>query len=127
MGEVVRFPDLSGEQLDQAILRHVLAGVADAGGAETAGTAAVGSTHPVAGECKLAKERLSAETATVIPVQLPTATSDVRLTRSELEGLLTEPLAGFFDALGDLLESNRIPATALSAVATVGGVRPSRY
>jgi hypothetical protein len=121
IGEVVRYADLSGEQIDQAVLRHVLADLSDAGGTETAGTAAVGALTRLRSECKLAKERLSAETATVIPVQLPTATSDVRLTRSELEALMAEPLAGFFDALGDLLENNRIPAASLTAVATVGG------
>ncbi len=121
IGEVLRYGDLSGEQIDQAVLNHVLAGLADAGDADPAGTAAVGSLTRLRGECRAAKERLSAETATTIPVELPGSVSDVRVTRAELESLLDQPLAGFLDALGDMLERNRIPVASLSAVATVGG------
>ena len=60
-------------------------------------------------------------TSTVIPVQLPSSRSDVRLTRAELERLIDEPLGGFLDALGDVLERNRIPVASLAAVATTGG------
>ena len=103
------------------VLNHVLAGLADADDADPAGTAAVGSLTRLRGECRAAKERLSAETATIIPVELPGSVSDVRVTRAELESLLDRPLAGFLDALGDTLERNRIPVASLSAVATVGG------
>ena len=47
--------------------------------------------------------------------------SDVRVTRAELESLIDQPLPGFLDALGDMLERNRIPVASLPAVATVGG------
>ncbi|WP_068254720.1 Hsp70 family protein, partial [Mycobacterium sp. ACS4331] len=121
IGEAVRFTEFSGEQIDQALLNHVLATVQEGRDADPAGTAAVGSLAQLRGECRQAKERLSAETSTVIPVQLPGSTLDVRLTRAELENLIAEPLQGFLDTLGDTLERNRIPAAQLSAVATVGG------
>ncbi len=121
VGEIVRYPDLSGELIDQAVLNHVLAGLAEASDADPTGTAAVSSLTRLRGQCRAAKERLSAETATVIPAELPGSVSDVRFTRAELDSLLETPLAGFFDALADTLERNRIPIANLSAVATVGG------
>jgi hypothetical protein len=121
IGETVRFADFSGEQIDQALLTQVLAAVRDAANADPASTAAVGALTRLRDECRQAKERLSAETATVVPVELPGVRTEIRVTRAELEGLLAEPLAGFLDALGDALERNRIPAVNLAAVATVGG------
>src|SRR4029078_2952332 len=41
--ETVRYGDFSGDGIDQAVLNHVLAGVADANNADPAGTAAGGS------------------------------------------------------------------------------------
>ena len=42
IGATLRYADFSGEQIDQALLNHVIAGIADAGDADPAGTAAVG-------------------------------------------------------------------------------------
>ena len=94
IGETVRYADFSGDQIDQAVLNHVIAGIADANNADPAGTAAVGSLTRLRDESRQAKERLSAETATVVPVDLPGFRSDVRLTRTELENLIDQPLAG---------------------------------
>ena len=76
------------------MLNHVVAGIAEANNADPAGTAAVGSLARLRDECRKAKERLSAETATVVPAELPGFSSDIRLTRTELERLIEEPLAG---------------------------------
>lgn len=121
IGETVRYPDFSGDQVDQALLHHVLAGIRSAGHDDTAGTAAVGALTRLREQCRLAKERLSTETATALPVDLPGYRSDIRLTRPELDAVIAEPFARFLDALADVLEHNRIPAAALTAVATVGG------
>ncbi len=87
----------------------------------TSGTAAVGPLTRLREECRLAKERLSTDTATTVPVDLPGIRSEIRLTRADLESVIAPSLAGFLDALGDALERNRIPAASLAAVATVGG------
>ena len=121
IGETVRYPDFSGEQIDQALLNHVVAGIADANNADPAGTAAVGSLARLRDECRQAKERLSAETATVVPAELPGFSSDIRLTRAELESLIEEPLAGVLNAVEEPLQRNQIPVASLAAVATVGG------
>ncbi len=121
IGQTVRYADFSGDQIDQAVLNHVIAGIADSNNADPAGTAAVGSLARLRDECRLAKERLSAETATGVPVDLPGFRSDVRLTRTELENLIAAPLAGLLSAVEETLDRNNIPRSSLSAVATVGG------
>ena len=121
IGETVRYADFSGDQIDQAVLNHVIAGVADANNADPAGTAAVGSLARLRDESRQAKERLSAETATAVPVDLPGFASDVRLTRTELDNLIAGPLAGLLAAIGESLQRNNIAPAALAAVATVGG------
>jgi hypothetical protein len=121
IGETARYTDFSGDQIDQAVLNHVIAGVADANDADPAGTAAVGSLARLRDESRQAKERLSAETATAVPVDLPGFGSDVRLTRTELENLIAHPLAGLLGAIEESLDRNNIDRSKLAAVATVGG------
>ncbi|WP_044515299.1 Hsp70 family protein, partial [Mycolicibacterium septicum] len=121
IGQTVRYPDFSGDQIDQALLNHVLSGIATAGDADPAGTAAVGSLARLRAECRQAKERLSAETATSIPTELPGFNSEFRVTRPELDQLVSAPLAGLLDVVEDTLQRNNIALSSVNAVATVGG------
>ncbi len=43
------------------------------------------------------------------------------MTRNELEGLISEPLAGLLNTIEETLQRNNIAAANVSAVATVGG------
>lgn len=121
IGPTVRYADFSGDLIDQALLNHVLSGVAAANDADPAGTAAVGSLARLRAECRQAKERLSADTATVIHTELPGFNSDVRVTRPELDQLMSAPLAGLLDTIEDTLQRNNIALSSVNAVATVGG------
>jgi Hsp70 protein len=121
IGQTVRYSDFSGDQIDQALLNYVLAGITEANNADPTGTAAVGSLARLRHECRQAKERLSAETVTVVPAELPGFSSDIRVTRIELEQLIAEPLAGLLDTVEETLQRNNIPLANVSAVATVGG------
>jgi hypothetical protein len=121
IGETVRFPDFSGDHIDQALLTHVVAGLSDAAQTDPFGTAMVGSLVRLRDECRRAKERLSAETATAVVADLPGHRADIRVTRFELEDLIAAPLTDFIAALDDTLERSRVPLSAVSAVATVGG------
>ena len=58
----------------------------------------VGSLSVLRDECRRAKERLSAETATAIAIECRDG-DHVRMTRMELEHLIDEPLAEFLAAL----------------------------
>ena len=119
--DTTRYAEFSGDQIDQALLNHVLDGIADAGGIDPAGTAAVGSLTRLREECRNAKERLSAETATELIAELPGYRSGIRVTRAELESLIAQPLDGVLDALENALERNRISWSNISAVVTIGG------
>ena len=121
IGETVRVPDFSGDQIDQAILTNVVAGIFDASDADPAGTSMVGSLSVLRDECRRAKERLSDETATAIVIDVPGMKTTVRMTRKELDHLVDEPLAEFLAVLADTLDRNRIPLASISAVATIGG------
>ncbi|KAB7758893.1 Hsp70 family protein [Mycolicibacterium mucogenicum] len=119
--ETVRYPEFSGEGVDQALLSHVLDRVGGAGGVDTAGTAAVSSLEKLRESCCAAKELLSeAETATV-PVDIPGHQGDVEVTRAELSELLDEPLTGVLAELDELLQRNNIAWRSVSSVVAVGG------
>jgi hypothetical protein len=117
VGETVRYDDFSGDQIDQAVLRHVMTDLQ----IDPSNTSAVVALSALREQCRQAKERLSDQTATALTGPLPQAQSSVRLTRAELEALLAEPLDGFLAALDDTLYRNNIGRSALAAVATVGG------
>ena len=121
IGETVRVTDFSGDHIDQAILTKVVAGIFEASDADPSGTAMVGSLTRLRDECRRAKERLSAETATAIVVDMPGLETNVRMTRMELDDLIAGPLDEFLAVLVDTLERNRVPLASISAVATVGG------
>ncbi|WP_165604624.1 Hsp70 family protein, partial [Mycolicibacterium elephantis] len=121
VGETVRYHEFSGDQLDQALLNHVTASIAESANADPTGTLGLGALARLRDETRRAKERLSAETATVVPVAVPGFTSDVRVTRGELEQLMSAPLAGLLDTIEETLQRNNIAPANISAVATVGG------
>ncbi len=124
VGQTVRYPEFSGDALDQAMLTHVLAGIAgiaDARQDDTAGTAAYDSLAQLRDECRVAKERLSAETAAVVPVELPGLPPDIQVTRPEFEQLISGLFERLLNAIEDTLQRNRVPVANVSAVATVGG------
>lgn len=66
IAETVRYPDFSGDQIDQTILTSVLAEIANRPDVDPSATAAVGSLARLRDECRRAKERLSAETSTTV-------------------------------------------------------------
>jgi len=113
IGDTVRYDDFSGDLIDQAVLRHVLSGL----DVDPSRTSAVESLNSLRDQCRIAKERLSSETATALagPAS-PGQQSTVRLTRPELEALIRDPLDGLLAAIEEQLPRHR-----LAAVATVGG------
>ncbi|MEE2851675.1 MAG: Hsp70 family protein [Actinomycetota bacterium] len=113
----LRYSGFSGNQLDQAIMRHVASNM----GADAANTAPLAPLGRRLEQCRNAKEQLSSATVAVIPADLPGVGSDVRLTRGEFEELIEEPLQRFIDCVVNVLQRNQIPAQRLAAVATVGG------
>ncbi|ORB31500.1 Hsp70 family protein [Mycolicibacterium parafortuitum] len=109
----VRVDAFSGDAVDRALLQHVLAQFE----AEPGGTAHVATLAGLREQCRVAKERLSSETAT----SLAYGHTTVRVTRAELDGLITADLNLVADALLGMLDRYGITPAQLAAVATVGG------
>ena len=72
-------------------------------------------------ECVEAKEALSSDTDVSIPVLLPNASTEIRLTRSELEAMVRPALHDSIEALKRALRSARVTPDQLHAVLLVGG------
>jgi actin-like ATPase involved in cell morphogenesis len=72
-------------------------------------------------DCVLAKEALSADTETLLPVFLPEKQFDVRITRVEFENLVRAQIESTISGLARALRSAEVAAADLSAVLLVGG------
>lgn len=116
IGESRRCPDFSGDLIDRALLALVLGAVGATPGAT--GTTSIAALTRLRAECRDAKERLSTRTVTAVPGPR----GDIRITRSELDGIVRGPLTDLVSALQDSLQRNGIPRSDLVAVASVGGM-----
>ncbi|WP_029115174.1 Hsp70 family protein [Mycobacterium sp. URHB0044] len=121
LAPTVRYPDLSGDLIDQALLTRVIADLSEAGSMDLSGTSAIGSLTRLRAQCRAAKERLSTAAVTSLTADLPAHRGEVRLTRNELDDAIRPPLAGFMDELQDTLQRSGIRPADLVAVASVGG------
>lgn len=121
IGETVRHNDFSGDAVDQAVLSHVVDAIARERGADPASTAAVAALSRLRDDCRRAKERLSTETSAVVSADLRGRTTEVRITRSDLERLIDKSVHRLVDAVDDVLLRHRVPVSSVSVLAAVGG------
>jgi cell division ATPase FtsA len=125
IAETIRYPQFSGDFIDQALLFHVLDGIGHSNGhvneADPANTAVVGRLAHLGEECRRAKERLSNETVTELVAELPGQRARVQVSRAELEDLIADRLNGVFSAFDDMLRRNGVHRRDLLAVAMAGG------
>ena len=119
IGQTVRYTELSGDLVDQAVLTQVLGGISDAGSVDVTGTSAIGPLSRLRTQCRAAKERLSTTAATSLAAELPGHRGEVRLTRNELDEAIRQPLDDFAGALQETLDRNG--SRGLAAVASTGG------
>ncbi len=121
MAPTLRYADLSGDLIDQALLTHVIGDLSAAGSIDASGTSAIGSLTRLRAQCRAAKERLATAGVTSLTAELPGHRSEVRVTRNELDDAIRQPLAGFVDELQNLLRRSDVRPADLVAVASVGG------
>lgn len=130
LGRPAGLPDLGGADLDDAILAHVIASLTPDAQREL--TAALSAENDLdeataAGmaalrlECVRVKEALSTETTASVAVELPGATTSVRLTRSELETLVAPTLEATLDVLDAVLAGAGVKPADLHSVLVSGG------
>jgi actin-like ATPase involved in cell morphogenesis len=117
----VRHGEFSGDQIDQALLTHIVADLSSAGSFDTSATSAIGSLTPLRGACRRAKEELSSTIATTLAADVPGYRGDVRVTRDELGDAIRQPLDGFITVVHETLQRNGIRTEDLAAIASVGG------
>jgi YVTN family beta-propeller protein len=72
-------------------------------------------------DCVLAKESLSVDTETAIPVFLPNRHFDIRLTRADFEDMIRAQIESTIGTLIRTLRSAQVDPNRLSAVLLVGG------
>lgn len=72
-------------------------------------------------ECLLAKETLSMDTETILPVSLPNQNLHVRIARSDFEEMIRAQVEATVRALSRTLSSAQVAPDDLSAVLLVGG------
>jgi len=113
---------LGGIDFDEAVFAHVCNAIGDGlerlDPDEPAARAAVARLRQ---ECIDAKEALSSDTDTSIPVLLPGLQTEVRLTRSEFEAMIRPAISETIVALRRAIRSASVDADAISAVLLVGG------
>jgi molecular chaperone DnaK len=72
-------------------------------------------------DCLDAKEALSSDTDAAVPVLLPNVSTEVRLTRAELEALIRPALADSIDTMHRAMRSAGVEAEDVAKVLLVGG------
>ena len=122
LGQPEGIERLGGIDFDAAVFNHVR----DALGGKLAelnedDPAAVAAVARLREECVQAKEALSSDTDTSIPVLLPNVVTEVRLTRSELEAMVRPVLYGSVEALKRAIRSAGCTPEELHSVLLVGG------
>ncbi|MDQ3826034.1 MAG: Hsp70 family protein, partial [Actinomycetota bacterium] len=113
---------LGGVDFDEAILSYVDHAADGALSALDLGDPQTGvALARLRQDCVAAKEALSVDTETVVPVFLPSRHFDVRITRADFEDLIRAPIESTIGALSRTLASAQVSPGELSAVLLVGG------
>lgn len=119
IGQTLRYTDFSGEAIDQLVAEYVRSGGQDAATrANLAPTARTAAPGRLLDESRRAKEHLSSAPVTTLSTGSAT---DFRLSRTELEQLISGPLDGLLATIEETLQRNGITRANLAAVAIVGG------
>jgi cell division ATPase FtsA len=117
----VRHADFSGDLIDQALLTHAVAELSSACSSDASATSAIGSLNQLRAACRHAKEELSSTTATTLTAEVPGYHGDIRITRTELDDAIHQPLDGFVAVIQEALQRSQLRVADLVAIASVGG------
>ena len=113
---------LGGVDFDEAVFGHVIGALdLEPEVLDYADLAVTRALSRLRRDCTAAKEALSFDTETVIPVYLPSLHARVRLTRREFEALISPRLAETSAATHRALTSAGVEVDELSAILLAGG------
>ncbi|MET8774077.1 Hsp70 family protein [Nocardia sp. NPDC004654] len=120
----LRSTDVAGSEFDLLTMRYVLANALRGNDFDPFDPVVERELSVLRERCKNAKEELSINTATVVPVRLdPTspAGDQIRLVRSELEELIRGPLLTSIDLIRDTVHRAGLDIGDISRVLLTGG------
>jgi actin-like ATPase involved in cell morphogenesis len=113
---------LGGIDFDAAVFAHVSSGLGDAlTELDQSNATSLAAVARLRQDCVEAKEALSSDTDTSIPVMLPNLQTEVRLTRREFETLIRPSLLDSIEAMRRAVDSADITFDDVSKVLLVGG------
>jgi actin-like ATPase involved in cell morphogenesis len=122
LGEPEGIERLGGIDFDEAVLAYVRSQIQDRvddlDGSDPSVRVAMARLRK---ECVAAKEALSFDSETTIPVALPNVHTDIRLTRAEFEPMVRPAIAETIEALRRAVERAGIRPDDLDTVLLVGG------
>ena len=122
LGEPEGIERFGGIDIDQAVFAFVVAALDGAVEAlDPDDPQALSGLARMRADCVEAKEALSSDHEAAVPVMLPTVQTEVRITRSELEGLIRPVMGDTVAAMRRALQSAGVSTAELSAVLLVGG------
>jgi actin-like ATPase involved in cell morphogenesis len=122
LGQPEGIERLGGIDFDAAVFGHVAKAIGDKfGELDEDDPATVAAVSRLREECVAAKEALSSDTDVSIPVLLPTVSTEIRLTRGELEAMVRPALYGSIEALKRAVRAAGVTPEELHSVLLVGG------
>ncbi|MET0425454.1 MAG: Hsp70 family protein [Actinoplanes sp.] len=122
LGEPEGIEQLGGIDFDEAVFGHVVGVLGSkTDGLDPDDPEVVAALARLRRDCVEAKESLSFDTETMIPVALPGLHTRVRLNRSELESMIAPSLADTVAATARALRAAGVAPEQLSAILLAGG------
>ncbi|WP_067480407.1 Hsp70 family protein [Nocardia amamiensis] len=124
LGTPLHNTDVAGAEFDLLTMRYVLANAVLAADFDPFDPVVERELAALRERCRKAKEELSINTATVVPVRLDPADprgSTVRLVRGELEDLLRGPLSSSIDLIRDAVHRAGLEIGDVGRVLLTGG------
>jgi molecular chaperone DnaK len=122
IGRPAGIEQLGGVDFDEAVFDHVRRAIGErALEIDLSEPAVVAALHQLRRDCVQAKEALSHDVETLIPVNLPGTNTVIRLTRSEFEDTIRPLLLETVSAFRRSLESAGCAPQELAAVLLAGG------
>ncbi|WP_280246125.1 Hsp70 family protein [Nocardia abscessus] len=124
LGTPLRNTEVAGAEFDLLTMRYVLANAVLAADFDPFDPVVERELSALRERCRKAKEELSINTATVVPVRVDPADphgSTVRLVRGELEDLLRGPLLNSIDLIRDAVHRAGLDISDVGRVLLTGG------
>ncbi len=122
LGSPYGIEHLGGLDFDAALLHQVRALHEDAFDAlDTSDPVVQSAAARLRDDCNAAKETLSSDTSTTVPLLFPGLASEVRINRSEFEATIRPSISQTLDAVDRALERADLQASDIDSVLLVGG------